>query len=479
MTFEINPDCILTVSAVDKATGREQSIRIDGAIVLNPTEKETLKKYFSDREALYDYEKDLKEAKEHVGTLKSSCLEAANISENLVKSYLELFKEKIETNFKLYTVDEEQTRKIQKMFLDKDSIINDIAKYRDRFSTISHNIDNIIEAPLDFNDNDIALGIQNKIEILSKQKNELEKAKDSFEKNIINILAEWINILKSLLPNFDIMKPVESARYLMSSGKYAKARTMLEELIKDNLSHEVFGLLLRSYVQLGLREEYRSVYKKHSPLLSISQPDFNSLNKYLKNIDDSVYMIYSYAEDGRIMSGSGFAIGKNIIATNRHVVEESKADTIKIIGKDQTYIATKIKKDPTNDIAYIYVDSDLEALRIGEFNFVEPGEQVLAVGFPSPDSDFHSENLYVSKGIVNSIRHTDLSSERVIFIDAKIGRGMSGGPLINDLGEIIGIITLIKYGYAENAKGIIALENQPIALPIHLVLNHLQVQSSL
>lgn len=76
------------------------------------------------------------------------------------------------------------------------------------------------------------------------------------------------------------------------------------------------------------------------------------------------------------------------------------------------------------------------------------------------------ENIYVSTGHVNSIRRIPFSSERVIYMDAKIGRGMSGGPLVNDLGEAIGIVTM----------GIIdgLLQPQPVALPIQLVVRHLE-----
>lgn len=50
---------------------------------------------------------------------------------------------------------------------------------------------------------------------------------------------------------------------------------------------------------------------------------------------------------------------------------------------------------------------------------------------------------------------------------------MSGGPLINDLGEVIGIITLIKFDVKQSDKGTIAQGDQPVALPIHLVRNYL------
>ena len=46
---------------------------------------------------------------------------------------------------------------------------------------------------------------------------------------------------------------------------------------------------------------------------------------------------------------------------------------------------------------------------------------------------------------------------------------MSGCPLVNDLGEVVGIITLIRYQIGHSKHGIFAVEDQPVALPIHLV----------
>lgn len=46
---------------------------------------------------------------------------------------------------------------------------------------------------------------------------------------------------------------------------------------------------------------------------------------------------------------------------------------------------------------------------------------------------------------------------------------MSGGPIINDIGEVIGVTTLVQYRVKNNWEGYAAVENQPVALPIYLV----------
>ena len=142
---------------------------------------------------------------------------------------------------------------------------------------------------------------------------------------------------------------------------------------------------------------------------------------------------------------------------------------IKIIGKHGAFGVEQVELDPFNDLAVLRISETLKPLKLGEFDFVEPGEQVFAIGFPSPSSDVHGENIYISTGIVNAIRRIDTSPERVIFTDAKMASGMSGGPLINDLGEVVGIVTLIRYDMSADEKGRVFVQDQPTALPIHLV----------
>jgi S1-C subfamily serine protease len=327
---------------------------------------------------------------------------------------------------------------------------------------------------LDLSDKEVVTKLQERLNSLSKFKESLVHTNDSLEKEEVHIIIEWIKTLKTMDPDIEKMSPVKIANYHFVAGRFGKAREIIEAMAMgpDGLSEDAFKLLLRCIVRLCLREEYRETHKKYGNMFKLVYPDFNRLDSFLTSVDNSVYMIQVQSQQGSFV-GSGFSIAPNLIATNRHVVEGATAQNIRVVGKTKTFAVTGIEADPVNDLAILRVDEPLTPFRLGEFNFVAPGEQVLALGFPLPSSNVHSENIYISRGIINSIRSINVSPERVIFIDAKIGRGMSGGPLINDLGEVIGIVTLIRYEVEQSDKGAIAIGDQPVALPIHLVRKYL------
>lgn len=472
--FDIGSDCILTVTAIDKGTNKQQSIRIEGAVTLSPNEKEGLRKFFTESENIYPLEKKIEMLKVDIDRLCKSFEKSIKAAEQGIQDFTELFHEKIEMNARFYKATTDQTRMIQNMFSQKDQILYTLQRYKDEASSTRKNLQQILSKHLDFSDKEVIAKLQERFNILSKFKESLILTNDSLEKETLHVVIEWIQILKAMDPDIDKMSPVRVANYHFVAGRFVKAKEIIEAMAAgpDGLSEEAFLLLLRCIVRMCLREEYRETHKKYGNIFRFVYPDFNRLDSFLTSVDNSVYMIQVQSQQGSFV-GSGFSVASNLIATNRHVVEGATAQNITVVGKNKVFAVTGIEVDPVNDLAILKVDESLTPFRLGEFNFVAPGEQVLALGFPSPSSNVHCENIYISRGIVNSIRNTEFSPERVIFIDAKIGGGMSGGPLINDLGEVIGIVTLVRYKVKQSDEGAYAIEDQPVALPIHLVRNYL------
>ncbi|MUG96903.1 trypsin-like serine protease [Scytonema sp. UIC 10036] len=146
--------------------------------------------------------------------------------------------------------------------------------------------------------------------------------------------------------------------------------------------------------------------------------------------------------------GSGFVIDPTgLILTNAHVVDE--ADTVTVSFQDGRILAGKVLgKDPVTDVAVIQVqaENNLPTVVIGDSDRVRQGQWTIAIGNPLGLQE--TVTVGVISGTERSSVDIGIPDKRVGFIqtDAAINPGNSGGPLLNALGEVIGINTAILRG---------------------------------
>lgn len=138
-------------------------------------------------------------------------------------------------------------------------------------------------------------------------------------------------------------------------------------------------------------------------------------------------------------SGSGVIVDANgYIVTNNHVIEGEQ--NLQVIYSDGSKAgATVVGADPVGDIAIIKVTGKVPAVaQFGDSNSLEPGQTAIAIG--SPLGDYRGT---VTVGVVSGLNRTVGQQQGLIQTDAAINNGNSGGPLINSLGQVIGINTLV------------------------------------
>ncbi len=140
--------------------------------------------------------------------------------------------------------------------------------------------------------------------------------------------------------------------------------------------------------------------------------------------------------------GSGILISKDgEILTNFHVVRS--ADTIKVKLADQTeYEARLIGKDDRTDLALIKIrksGGNLPFARLGSSSQLEVGDWVMAIGNPFGLEHTVTAGIVSAKGRVIGAGPYD----NFIQTDASINPGNSGGPLINAVGEVVGVNSAI------------------------------------
>jgi S1-C subfamily serine protease len=141
--------------------------------------------------------------------------------------------------------------------------------------------------------------------------------------------------------------------------------------------------------------------------------------------------------------GSGFITRSDgVILTNAHVVDGASDVTV-TLPDGRSYSGKVLGADPLTDVAVVkVVASKLPVAPLGDSTRVRPGEWAIAIGNP-----LGLDNT-VTAGIISAIQRTNAVGEgqRVPYIqtDAAVNPGNSGGPLINDRGQVIGINTAIR-----------------------------------
>jgi serine protease Do len=166
--------------------------------------------------------------------------------------------------------------------------------------------------------------------------------------------------------------------------------------------------------------------------------------------------------------GTGFIVSSDgKIVTNRHVVNEQGA-TYKIISNDdKEYQVTKIYRDPANDLAILKIDppsGGLKPVELGDSSHLKVGQFVIAIGTALGEFR-HTVTTGVISGLGRGITAGDPFSgyveriDNVIQTDAAINPGNSGGPLLNSIGQVIGVNVAVSQ----------AGENIAFAIPINVL----------
>lgn len=177
----------------------------------------------------------------------------------------------------------------------------------------------------------------------------------------------------------------------------------------------------------------------------------------------------------QVSLGSGFYIGNNEILTNFHVVEEAFTGHVRLVGDTEKHpISSLLLFDPDKDIAVLSVSS-LEApvLTITDNPAMQVGDVVYAVGNP-----LGFEGTF-SQGIISALRKFE--SQQFIQITAPISPGSSGGPILNNKGQVIGmLVSTIEGGQninfaipSNDIRGLLYRERIPMTLDREIVIKDL------
>jgi Do/DeqQ family serine protease len=228
-------------------------------------------------------------------------------------------------------------------------------------------------------------------------------------------------------------------------------------IMRNNIQEEISKLKEEQSKDLVLKSFKTQSKNTNFNYLDVQRPDFVEIAK--KSINTVVHVKSSSSggdysiEDfifGRSQrrpqmgSGSGVIISSDgYIITNHHVIET--AEDIQITtNNNQSYDAKIIGSDEQNDIALLKIETidELPYAVFGDSDSTQIGEWVLAVGNPFNLTSTVTAGIISAKS--RNLDPTGRTTQSYIQTDAAVNPGNSGGALINDKGELIGINTAIQ-----------------------------------
>jgi uncharacterized repeat protein (TIGR02543 family) len=201
-----------------------------------------------------------------------------------------------------------------------------------------------------------------------------------------------------------------------------------------------------------------NLYLKKLPLILLPflllQSEIQGQNyDAILNVWEKSVLIEIYNENSILLStGSGFLVGnKGEIATNFHVIDVRGASyaTAKFPEDEKTYyIRSILQSDEIHDLAVLKIDSQTAPLVFADIGDFAIGQKIFSVGSPQGLSGTVSDGIVSSKREIAGFEHMQITTP--------ISPGSSGGPVVNEKGEVIGVVV----------GSIISGQNLNFAIPI-------------
>lgn len=162
-------------------------------------------------------------------------------------------------------------------------------------------------------------------------------------------------------------------------------------------------------------------------------------NVYVIEAEDKYFGESGDGDKQTVYSGSGFFITPTVILTSNHIVKGAKSIEI-VYSNNIKLIGVVMGSDDANDLALIRVsgtESIVRPVALANSNCMRQGSKIYAVGFPLPL--IMGMNPKISEGLISSTSGVQDDS-RMYQISAPVQPGNSGGPLLNEQAEVVGVV---------------------------------------
>ena len=139
-----------------------------------------------------------------------------------------------------------------------------------------------------------------------------------------------------------------------------------------------------------------------------------------------------------LSTGTGFFItSEGHLLTSHHLIANGRR--IEVRTSNGNFPAELIKADPTNDIALLRIKTDSTPLRLSPLPAARLGQSVFTLGYPNPA--VQGIKLKFTEGRISSLTGVK-DDPRMMQISVPVQPGNSGGALVDETGQVTGMITV-------------------------------------
>jgi molecular chaperone DnaK len=476
VSFGIDANCLLVVAARDLATGRQCQIKIADSHLLTPAQVSSLQERL---QASRSHQERMLRLEKAAAGLTSLLRESDNLHPATLQTRFQDSLRHYEASMSQYVPTHQDNETMLDIYRQRGECEAALRLATDRRDALRKSIDSwlhrcgVIESPASNGENRLE-GLLNEGESLLRRACEVNSA----VKAVAQTYQRWISVITGLPVNPE-GKPEDIATHFLRLSRYDEAFAHFKRLSPPLAPNQV-EMGLEILARQRRRDDYTKLLGQHSGLLGVHAPDFLRINQSVRLYTSSVSWIQVDLGGGSFATGSGFFIGANQVATNRHVVANDKtngaipAGSIRVISRNGIHqvASVHLPSQGRDDVAILQLESEppsITPLRLGFSELVEVGERILTIGFPSARQGGFSENLFCNAGLVNRIRPSESCSERVLEVSIELRGGISGSPILNELGEVVGLVTFTEVRQEVLKGGGVNFERSFFAVPVEIL----------
>jgi molecular chaperone DnaK len=423
VTFAIDASCVLTVTARDKGTGRSKSILVTDTTLLSPGERDEMTRR-------YRQQRDLEKLRQRLPRLIADAT-----ADDGEASWRE-FRDRLAAHRPSGTsLTAETERLLGEMFNEANEVEVELRLVQGPLRDLAANATRFLER--EGRAGDLTEGEHLEREL----RGHLERLRP-----LLRRLAGWTSLLVRLaMAGGD---PLSRFRSYHDAGEYARALRALAELRGGLDRPDDVRRQLRCVAEVGDADGYRRLLAANAALLGIAVADPDRPELLARRIAWAMVRV-SVPPTGRA-EGSGFLISDRLVVTSRHLLawpaggRRAAAEAGQVaVGLTAGPAAVEhliLPDAPHIDVALLRLAEPASAapLRLGYPDLVRVGDKVHAVTREPAEA----EQAGLVTGLVDGFETFPEQDLRLFRTGLRLEPGCSGGPLLNDLGEVIGVLTI-------------------------------------